>query len=130
MIALELGLGNTRLLEIELIEDGLLGLGHEASRSCHTPLSRPVRYAQAHYAANTIGPNQRCVPRNRSTPIVAHNHRLGSFECVEQADDVTDKMEQRELVNGFGAVRLAIASHVGGNSVEPCLSECRELMPP
>src|SRR5262249_16735493 len=40
------------------------------------------------------------------------------------------EVEQRVLVDGFGAIGLAITAHIGGDSVKASPGEGRQLMPP
>src|SRR5262245_63008306 len=39
-------------------------------------------------------------------------------------------MEERKLVDGFRALRLTVAAHIGSDGMEPRLGQRGELMPP
>ena len=94
-IALELGLGDARLLEVELIEQRVVGLRHRRGRAHGR--ARPERDAQADDGAEAVGPQQRSVPGDRRAPVVAGDHRLSLAERVEQADHVADQVQERVL---------------------------------
>src|SRR5271165_26482 len=52
-IALEFGFSHPWGLEIELVEDRILGLRHDCSRPGRS--ARPVRHAEADHAAKAVG---------------------------------------------------------------------------
>ena len=51
-------------------------------------------------------------------------------ERVQQADDVADHVQLRVLVDRLGAVGLAVAALVRGDSVEAGIGERGDLVPP
>ena len=61
---------------------------------------------------------------------MARDHRSGSVERVEQADDVADEVQLRVLVDRLGRIGLAVAALVGRDDVEARIAECVELVPP
>ena len=61
---------------------------------------------------------------------MARDHRSGSVERVEQADDVADEVQLRVLVDRFWRVGLAVAALVGSDDVVARIAECVELVSP
>ena len=49
---------------------------------------------------------------------------------IQQSNDITDQMKQRELVDRLRAVCLTIATHVRRDGMETCLGQRLDLMPP
>ena len=52
------------------------------------------------------------MPGDRRAPVVAGDDGGLLAQGIEHADHVADQMKQRVLVDGFGAVGLAVAAHV------------------
>src|SRR5262252_880445 len=94
-VALKFRLGHHWRLEIELIKHCVVGLGHEGSRTDGT--TRPKRYAQADDSTEAVRPQQRRVPGDRGTPVVASDHGRLRAERVEQAHHVADEVQERVL---------------------------------
>jgi hypothetical protein len=61
---------------------------------------------------------------------VPDDHGGVLFKGVEKSHHVTDKMEERVLVDSSGAIGLPITSHIGRNCVEAGIGENRQLVPP
>jgi hypothetical protein len=127
-VVLEFRLGHPRGLEIELVEDGIVGLRHDRGRPLQP--TRCIGHAEADHAAKAVGAHQRGTPRHRCAPIVAGDDRLLGAERIEQPDHVADQVEERVLVDRLRPVGPAVTAHVGGHGMEPRLGECRELMAP
>ena len=96
-ILLQLRLGHARRLEIELIEHRVFGLRHRRRRTHRA--ARPVRHAQRDHAPEPVRPQQRGVPRDRSAPVMAGDHRLLLAQSIEQTYHVADQVQQRVLVD-------------------------------
>ena len=116
-VVLEFGLGHTRGLEIELIEDRVVGLRHDGGRADRT--AWPERDTEADHAAEAVGAQQRCMPRHRRAPVVTGDDRLLGTQGVEQTDHVADQMKERVLVDRLGAIGPAVAAHVGATAWNP-----------
>ena len=127
-ITLELRLGHSRRLEVELVEDGVLILRHDGARA--DLASRPVWHAEADHTAEAIGAQQRGVPRYRSSPVVTGDHSLLSTQRIEQTDHVANQMQKRVLVDRLGTIGPAVTAHVGCDDVESSRGERRQLMAP
>ncbi len=61
---------------------------------------------------------------------MAGDDRLPGAERVDEADHVADQVQQRVLVDRFGAVGPAIAAHIRRHDMEAGRGQGRELMPP
>src|SRR5262249_52637529 len=73
-IALELSLGHTRGLKVELVKDRIVALRHDRGRTRLT--ARAKRHAEADHPTEAVGAQQPGEPRHRRTPIMAGNHPL------------------------------------------------------
>jgi hypothetical protein len=87
-IALELRLGHSRGLVVELIEDGVFGVGHDRGRP--DLAARPERHAETDHAAEAVGTQECRVPRDQSAPIITDDDRLPGAENIQQAHYVTN----------------------------------------
>ena len=73
-VGIELGLGNTGLLKIELIENRVFALRHQGGwRSRST---RSERHAQRNHSSKYVRPQQCRMPCNWCPPVMTGNHRL------------------------------------------------------
>lgn len=70
------------------------------------------------------------MPGDRCAPVVADHHRLALAECMHEANDVADRVEDR--VGGDVRLRcaLAVTAHVGGHDVETGVRKRRDLVAP
>ncbi len=122
------GLGHPRRLEIELIEDRVLGLRHDRGRPHRPP--RPERHAEADHPAEAVGAHQSRMPRDRRAPIMAGDDCLLGAQSIEEADHVADQMEKGILIDRLRTIALPVPAHVGRHRMEPGRGERRELMAP
>ena len=127
-VALELGFGNAGRLEIELVEESVVRLGHRRRRPGLA--ARPERHAEPDHAAEAVRTQQRRVPGDRRAPIVPGDHRRLGTERVEQADHVADEMEERVLLDLLRRVGLPVAAHVRRHGMEAGFGEGAELVAP
>ena len=127
-VALELRLGDPRRLEIELVVERGLVLRHGAGRTFRA--ARPERRAQADDSAEPVRPQKRGVPGDRRAPIVPDDDRPLRPERVDDADHVADEMQDRVFLDLLGTVGLAVAAHVGRDSMVAGLGERVQLRPP
>src|ERR1700676_135758 len=67
-IALQLGLSDAGLLEIQLVELGVRGARHDAGRA--RLAARPVRHAEASDGTKTVGAQARCLPGYGGAPVM------------------------------------------------------------
>src|SRR6266850_2719289 len=95
-IALKFCLGYPLRLEIELIENCVVGLGHDGGRTDGT--TRPERHAQADDSTEAVRTQQRGMPGYGGAPVVAGDHGRLRTERVEQAHHVADEVQERVLV--------------------------------
>src|SRR5262249_42160542 len=130
MVALKFGLGDSGLLEVELVKDRIGCLGHEARGARCALLSRPEWYTQSDHATKAIRPHERRIPRYRRPPIMSHDDTLRHLECLKQANNIADRMKERERRNTLGTVRLPEPPPPRGVGGKPRLGECNELVPP
>src|SRR5262249_45592790 len=130
MVALKFGLGDSGLLEVELVKDRIGCLGHEARGARCALLSRPEWYTQSDHATKAIRPHERRIPRYRRPPIMSHDDTWRTWARPTQANTTADQRKERDLLNSLGTVRLTVPAHTGGDGGEPRLGECNELVPP
>lgn len=71
---------------MKLVEEGRFRLRHGACRRRGT--ARPKRHAEAHDAAEPVGPEERRVPGDRRASVVADDDAFVRAERVEDADHV------------------------------------------
>ena len=127
-VALQLRLGHARGLEIQLVEQSVVGLRHRRRRA--NSAARSKRNAKADHATEPVGPQERRVPRHRGSPIVADDYGLIRSESVEQPHHVADHVEKRVFLDFFRPVGLAISPHIGGHRVIAGFRERLQLMTP
>src|SRR5262249_61384958 len=123
MVALKFGLGDSGLLEVELVKDRIGCLGQEARGARCALLSRPEWYTQSDHATKAMRPHERRIPRYRRPPIMSHDDTLRHLECLKQANNIADQMKERELLNSLGTVRLTVTAHIRGDGVETRLGD-------
>ena len=128
-VALELGLGHARLLEVELVERCVVGLRHHGGRA--DGRARPERHAEADDAAEAVGTQQRRVPGDRRAPVVAGDHRRASRPARRRRPTMSPTRCSSVYCSiSSGAVGLAVAAHVGRHGVEAGLGQRAELVAP
>ena len=133
-VDVELGLGDARLLEVEDVEEavaepGAHGVGRLHRRGWARRDPAPV-HAERGDRVETVGPEQRGVPRHRRAPIVADDRGALDAERVEQPDQVADQVELGVLPDLGGHVGLPVAALVGRDRVEAGLPQGDELVAP
>ena len=80
-------------------------------------------------APQALGVEQRQVARHHRAPVVAHDHRLGHFQVVEDAHQVAHQVVD-VVVERLGAARPAVAPLVGGDGPVAGRGEGRQLVAP
>ena len=98
-IALQLGFGDTRLLEIDPVVVGLPGLDQCLQRNCAA--APAVRHAQRRDRRENVGADLRRVPGNDRTPVVPNHERALRLKRGDQSDDITDEMQDRVGLDGL-----------------------------
>ena len=91
-IPLEFGLGDPRLLKVQLIELRVRGPRHHAGR--RHGAAQPERHAEGGDGAEAVRPQARRLPgdgRPQSWPTMT---AVAGIERVEQPDDVADQVKQ------------------------------------
>ena len=127
-VALQIRFGDTGRLEVQLIEHRILGLRHHRGGTHRR--ARPERHTERHHRPEAIRAEQRRVPCDRSTPVVAGNHRRRLAQRIEQSHHVAGKMKQRVLVDRIGGIGPAVAAHVRRHRMEARLGQGTKLMTP
>ena len=115
-------------LEIELVEHRILGLRHHRGGTHRRAWSE--RYAERDHAPEAIRAEQRRVPRHRSAPVVAYDHRVIFPQRVEQPHHIASQMKQRVLVDRLRGVGLAVAAHVRRHRMVAGFGQGTKLMAP
>src|SRR3954453_8630487 len=92
-VMLELGLGDTRHLEILPVEVGDAALTQQLERLAAAAERR--RHAETRDSREDVGTEQRRMPGDWCAPVVADDHRLALAERLHQADYVADGVEDR-----------------------------------
>jgi hypothetical protein len=88
------------------------------------------RHAQARNRSEQIGSEQRGVPGNRRTPVVADNGGRARAERCNQRHHVADSVEDAVGRDILGRTALAEAAHVGGGDTKAGRRERLDLVTP
>ena len=127
-IALELGLGDARRLEILPVEIGDAVVPQGFERQAASAGRR--RNAEAGDLGEDIGAEHRRVPGDRRAPVMADNDGLLFAERRHQRDHVADIVEDGVGVDIGRRAGPAEAAHVGGDDMEAGFRDGRDLVPP
>jgi hypothetical protein len=81
-----------------------------------------VRGAKGHtqpdHGAETVGAEERGMPCDRRSPIVAGNRCSVDAKRIKKTHHVADEMQQRVLIDCVGPIGLAVAAHIGRDDAE------------
>jgi hypothetical protein len=127
-VGLELLLRDTRLLEVDLVE-AVAGLRPDRLQR-GSRAARGVRHRQPDHAADQVGPHQGGLPGDGCAPVVTDDHGRALAQRVDQADDVTDEVVNRVVVDAFRLVGLPVAPLVGRHHVVAGVGEGGDLVAP
>ncbi|MGY3550692.1 hypothetical protein ACVWZ4_006053 [Bradyrhizobium sp. USDA 4472] len=116
-VTLELGLGDTRRLEILPVEIRYAALAQQLERL--TASAERRGHAQPCDGREYIRAEQCRVPGDRRAPVMADDDGFGLAERPDQADDVADQIEDRIGCHLGRRRALAVAPHVGGHDMKP-----------
>ena len=127
-VALELGLGDARLLEIDPVVVGLAGRFQRFER--HREAAPAVRHAQARDRRKDVRPHQRRMPGDRRAPVMADDHGALLAERLDQRDHVADSVQDGVGGDVVRRAAAAEAAHVGRDRAEAGLGERDQLVAP
>ena len=70
------------------------------------------------------------MPGDGRAPVVTGDHRGICAERVQQTDHIAYQVQKRVLLDGLGAVGLAVAAHVWRDRAKASFPERLKLVPP
>ncbi len=128
-VGLELFLGNTLFLEIKLVEEALLVGGFGNVDKGHRS-SWDVRDTQAGDCRYLVRVEQRRIPHDRRTPIVAEQDRPAITQLIDRGGDVG-----RQVADGVGGNllrpgALPVAAHIKRRHRVSALRKITDLVTP
>jgi hypothetical protein len=115
-------------LKILPIEIGDPAFAQGIERPAAPPEGR--RDAQTGHGGEYVGSEQRGVPGDRRSPVVADDHGLRLAERFDQCDHVADGIENAVGVDIGGSAGPAESPHVRRDDMETGSRDRRDLMPP
>src|ERR1700722_11263028 len=128
-VGLEFGLRDTRLLEIELIEEPVL-VDVSKQLDAVDRASSGMGGAQRGDSPNPLRKEQRSVPDNGGPPIVADQNCLPLAETFDKPRDVGAQLLDRIGLDRGWLVAAAIATDIRRGDAIARFSKGRDLMPP
>src|ERR1700689_4990752 len=70
------------------------------------------------------------MPRDGRAPVVTGDHSGICAERVQQTDHIAYQVKQRVLLDGLGAIGLAVAAHIWRDDPKASFRERLKLVPP
>ena len=128
-VAVEFGVGDTRLLEIQHVEEVLTERAAQRLRRRHLRAGQR-RDAQRGDGRDSVGVQQRRIPHHDGTPVVANPDGALGADVVEQADDVGGQLVNVVGLDRIRTRRAAVAALIGSQHVVAGVGEDRNLVPP
>ena len=128
-VAVEFGVGDAGLLEIEDVEEVLAERVAERLRRRHLRAGQR-RDAQRGDGRDPVGVQQWRVPHHDGTPVVADPDGALGADVVEQADDVGGQLVDVVGLDRLRTRRAAVAALIGCQHVVAGVGEDRNLVSP
>ena len=120
-VAAEVGVGDTRLLEVDDVEEVV---GEQLAHLLHRRERTTRKEGDAHPddAGDAVGVQEAHLPHDERTPVVADEHRLLGTGVVEHAEQVVGEVDDVVLADVVGSARPAVAALVGCDDMEASAS--------
>ena len=128
-VAVQFGVGGSRLLEVEDVEEVVAEDPAEGLRRRHLR-PRDRWNTQPDHTGEPVRVQQRGAPGHHAAEVVADDDRAFCSDVIEQADDVGGQLDDVVGVDGARLRRTAVAALIGRQHAVAGLGQRRNLVTP